>query len=177
MIDKRKQHREYMKTYRIKNKDRFRIIKRKSYLKNKTKILESTRKYYAEHRRAMDDKKREYLLAHKEQRKETLYRYTHSDKGRLKIKLYNALRRTRSKISNMKIVQMVYEDNIKQYGTLTCYLCLSPISFGNDHLEHKLPLSRGGNTEYENLGVACIRCNLKKSNKTITEYKEYINDA
>lgn len=68
-------------------------------------------------------------------------------------------------------VQRVYEDNIKKYGTLTCYLCEKPIQFGNDHLEHKIPVSRGGNSLYGNLGVACARCNGRKGIYTEQEYK------
>lgn len=71
-------------------------------------------------------------------------------------------------------IQMVYEDNIKQYGTLTCYLCLTPVPFKKDHLEHKTPLSRGGTNEYSNLAIACQHCNCKKHSKTEAEYKERI---
>ena len=71
-------------------------------------------------------------------------------------------------------IQMVYEDNIKQYGTLTCYLCLNPIQFGKDTLEHKQPLSRNGTNEYNNLAVACFKCNCKKNIKTEEEYKKEI---
>ena len=44
----------------------------------------------------------------------------------------------RNKIKNLTIerIQMVYEDNIKKYGTLTCYLCERPIEFKKDCLEH-----------------------------------------
>lgn len=75
-------------------------------------------------------------------------------------------------------IQMVYEDNIKRYGTLTCYLCENPISFGKDHLEHKIPLSRGGDNKYNNLAIACQKCNLKKFTKTEEEYrKELCNNG
>lgn len=69
-------------------------------------------------------------------------------------------------------IQLVYEDNIKKYGTLTCYLCLNSILFGKDHLEHKTPLSRGGQNNYENLGVSCSECNCKKHTKTEEEYRK-----
>ena len=71
-------------------------------------------------------------------------------------------------------LQRVYEDNIKQYGTLTCYLCLKPIKFGKDSLEHKIPISRGGTNFYFNLAIAHIKCNISKANKTVKEYKEYV---
>lgn len=83
-----------------------------------------------------------------------------------------ALQRGAGKLS-VKVIQMVYEDNIKKYGTLTCYLCLNTIAFGDDHLEHKTPLIRGGNNDYENLAIACSSCNHKKHSKTEEEFREY----
>ena len=74
---------------------------------------------------------------------------------------------------SVKIIQMIYEDNIKKFGTLTCYLCLKPVDFGKDHLEHKTPLSRGGKNTYDNLEVSCPRCNLMKRNKTVEEFMSY----
>lgn len=72
----------------------------------------------------------------------------------------------------VKVIQLVYEDNIKKYGTLTCYLCLKKIEFGKDHLEHKIPLSRGGNHKKENLDIACQKCNVKKHDKTEEEFRK-----
>jgi 5-methylcytosine-specific restriction endonuclease McrA len=72
-------------------------------------------------------------------------------------------------------IQRVYEDNIKSFGTLTCYLCFKNIEFGSDSLDHKTPLSRGGTNKYENLAVAHFRCNCRKNNKTEKEYREWLN--
>lgn len=69
-------------------------------------------------------------------------------------------------------VQLVYEENIKQYGTLTCIYCLKPIEFGRDTLEHKQPLSRGGTNAKENLAVACLRCNSRKRAMTYEQFVE-----
>jgi len=84
--------------------------------------------------------------------------------------------RTRSEKRNIKsgIIQQVYEDNIKKYGTLTCYLCLKAIEFRKDHLEHKTPLSRGGTNAIENLDIACQHCNNTKHTKTEAEFRELI---
>ena len=73
---------------------------------------------------------------------------------------------------SIKIIQLVYEDNIKRFGTLTCYLCLKPISFGKDCIEHKIPLSRNGTNNYDNLEIACKSCNSKKHSKTEEEYRK-----
>ena len=74
----------------------------------------------------------------------------------------------------IQTIQRVYEDNIKKYGTLTCYLCLKPINFRQDSLEHKMPISRGGTNLYENLAIAHRKCNSKKHTKTEEEYREGI---
>lgn len=70
-----------------------------------------------------------------------------------------------------RTVQIVYEDNIKKHGTLTCCLCLNPIEFGKDSLEHIVPKQLGGTNEYSNLAVACFSCNVKKSNRTYEDFK------
>ena len=89
---------------------------------------------------------------------------------KLKRQKYLSLKRNGGELS-VKTIQMVYEDSIKRYGTLTCYLCLKAIEFKQDCLEHKLPLSRGGTNVYENLGVAHCICNSEKGNKTEEEYR------
>ena len=76
---------------------------------------------------------------------------------------------------SLKEVQEIYEENIKKYGTLTCIYCLNPIEFGKDTLEHKLPLSRGGTNDKENLAIACSKCNFNKGKKTEEEYRDFIN--
>ena len=77
-------------------------------------------------------------------------------------------------VLSIKTIQIVYEENIKKHRTLTCYLCLNPIKFGNDELEHKTPLCRGGKNTRENLDVSCFRCNRKKHSKTEKEYRKII---
>lgn len=84
-------------------------------------------------------------------------------------RLYNYRKRGAGKIS-INTIRLVYEDNIKKYGTLTCYLCNKVIETEKEHLEHKNPLSRGGTNDYENLGISCSYCNLSKHNKTVEEY-------
>jgi len=72
-----------------------------------------------------------------------------TENKRLHRRKYKYNRKKAGELS-VKTIQLVYEDNIKKYGTLTCYLCLNPIPFGKDHLEHKIPLSRSGTNEYNN---------------------------
>ena len=105
---------------------------------------------------------------HREKAREYYYKYPNK---KLSVKKRTVLMRSAGELS-IKTLQLVYEDNIKKFGTLTCYICLQPIEFKKDVLEHKIPLSRGGTNEYNNLEIACRRCNSKKHNKTLEEYKK-----
>lgn len=80
-------------------------------------------------------------------------------------------------VLSTKTVQLVYEDNIKKYGTLTCIYCIAQIPFGKDTLEHKQPLSKGGTNVYENLGVACLTCNSRKRAMTYDEFIFFIGQG
>lgn len=50
-----------------------------------------------------------------------------------------------------------------------CYYC--SIDLDKYHIDHKIPLSRGGDTVKENLCAACEDCNQHKHNKTEEEFK------
>lgn len=132
---------------------------KKKYYKNYSEV----REYQNNWQRS--EKSREYQRA---------YYHKNKEKFRIKDKIQNARRRSAGYLTR-KEVQALYEDNIKHYGTLTCYLCGKQIEFGKDHLDHKLPITRGGITEFSNMGVSCQRCNLSKNNKTVDEFMEVLN--
>ena len=93
--------------------------------------------------------------------------------SRLKSKMhkqrYKALRKGGGPLS-IATIQCVYEDNIKFFGVLTCVYCNNPIIFGNDSLDHRTPLSNGGDNSYDNLVVSCKNCNSKKHDKSWNEF-------
>lgn len=149
------------------------VARQREYRKQ---LLEDVRKRWVDTANANRKKKRHELGISK--------RYGHSgpmgsrvsaehkrELKRLHRKKYKYSRKQAGKLPISRI-QTVYEDNIKKYGTLTCYLCLNPIVFGKDNLEHRIPLSHNGTNEYDNLAVACQSCNCKKYDKTETEYRK-----
>ena len=67
----------------------------------------------------------------------------------------------------------VYLYNILVYNRLTCEICKKPINKRNKRLkasiDHKLPISKGGDESFNNLCIAHRYCNCKKGDN----YKKF----
>lgn len=68
----------------------------------------------------------------------------------------------RRPISKQKLIAVM------QKSGSVCSAC----GFGDDlHVDHILPLSRGGTNDLDNLQMLCSRCNLSKGTKTMDEWE------
>lgn len=143
-------------------------------LKRHAAALVKERAYRQEHPEIHLKAKHKYRATEKYRRWQK--EYNRRPLVRLANKAKNHSRRVAGcpELLNKATLQRLYEDNIKFYGTLTCVLCRQAIPFGQDTIEHKLPVSRGGTNAYSNLGIAHRSCNFKKKNKTVQEYEDYI---
>jgi len=72
------------------------------------------------------------------------------------------------------ILSRVKALNIKKYGTLTCEICHNPIEYDSFQFDHITPVSKYDRTTtpfrmngVRNIQIACIDCNLSKSNKIV----------
>lgn len=54
-------------------------------------------------------------------------------------------------------------------GNGRCALCGKPIRFADFTIDHKVPLSKGGTNDFDNLQPACYKCNNMKSDMTTQE--------
>ena len=186
-VDKMK---EYMRDYRQSNIDKIKEQTKIYRQKNANKINEYNREYRKNNTNKIKDKMKEYMKlyreAHKNEIREYIREYLKNNtnkikkqrkeysktlKGKLVRKVSSHNRRILVKDLSLAIIQQVYEDNIKSFGTLTCYLCNKSIAFGQDSLEHIISLSRGGSNNIDNLEIAHRNCNSSKGKKTLEEYK------
>lgn len=177
---------EYKKYWAKQHPESRRLSTQKYRLSHKEKINAYDKEYRRTHKLSEYLRKRRWLLnnrgkaiatkklwksRNKEKVREELRRYhqEHPHYHQAAGHNYRARRRKAGALSK-KDVQRVYEDNIKKYGTLTCYLCEEEVSFGEDSIDHKMPLFRGGSNLYENLAIAHKKCNSVKGAKTPMEY-------
>lgn len=57
-----------------------------------------------------------------------------------------------------------------------CYLCGASLE-QDFHIDHILPVSRGGVHEESNIGFLCPTCNVHKGDRTPEEYVKYVKDV
>jgi len=56
--------------------------------------------------------------------------------------------------------------NIFERDKHTCQYCSKKLSKAELTIDHVIPQSKGGQDTWENLALACVRCNVKKANRT-----------
>ena len=71
-------------------------------------------------------------------------------------------------LSELKLIEKVKEENT------TCYYCGDSLKSKNRTIDHKIPISRGGQTTLDNLVVSCKRCNEEKGMMNDEEYLSFL---
>lgn len=65
----------------------------------------------------------------------------------------------------------------KDISSIWCHYCGSSLSVGASTLDHKVPLSKGGSKSFENVVVACRKCNNEKADSSYEDfYKKKIRE-
>lgn len=116
---------------------------------------ERRREYHREYHRVNRERKLGYIREWKQDNRE-------------KDRTYQATRRAR-KQGNLTPTDLQQSTEYRKMleGT-PCHYCGT--TEGPFHIDHKQPLSRGGDDHWSNLVQACESCNLSKHNKTYEEF-------
>lgn len=161
--------REYSKQYRKNHREEL-LLKKKIYRENNREDLRRKQREYLElNREKSYSKVKEWKDNNRLYMKSYLLEY-YRNKDNLNRK--NELRRKH--YYTISVMQKVYENNIKEFGTLTCIYCFTPLLFGKDTIDHLIPIYKNGNNDYENLEIACRVCNSTKGTKTYEEFGNWV---
>ena len=131
--------------YKKQNRDIVIKQKKEYRTKNREKILEKAKEYYLENVVKIKKYKKEYQQ--KEENK-PLFRIA-KHKRRIKLKQGN--------VTPLQIRNLVNNTN-------SCYWCNIKLH-NNYHIDHYIPLSKGGEHTISNLVISCPSCNLRKNAK------------
>lgn len=187
----------YQKEYSLKNKENIKNYR----LQNKNKISERYKKYYKENFFILKEKKKIYnknneskirlsSLMYRIRNKENIGRYRAKNSEYMASYSYayrrseigkDAARRSYHKRRALKIStadgsitkQSLLE--LRNAQNYKCYHCGVDLDFSKRnavHLDHYMPLSKGGSHTIENVVWSCADCNIKKSSTVPSKPKE-----
>jgi 5-methylcytosine-specific restriction endonuclease McrA len=202
VIERRKRYYEVNKEYINARSNRYyaehreEILaqKKRHYAENRDEIVVRRRRYRSEHRDYINARIRRHRAEHREQYK----RYRHSPEyrkqyyARRKEELAKRRREWReSRIDRVRLLDRIQSHNRRAFkrqsgGTYTleqiqeqykrqkskCYYCYRKVKWGDHHVDHVVPLSRGGSNDISNLVISCASCNLKKHNRLPHEFPD-----
>ena len=159
--------------------------KKKYYIENKEKVRDLNKKYYTENKEAIRENQKRYRTNHLDTAREYGIQYRDRVDNQKKARDYNKKYYTknpevysaaRARRRALEQNQMG-EWNISQRAFIRslienihdCYYCHTPLN-GKHHVEHMIPLSRGGLHAPDNLTLSCPSCNLSKGTMTAEEF-------
>lgn len=168
-VDNNIEHiREYDRNDYYKNYERHLQSRKKSNERNKDKIKQTRKKYYQENR----DK----ILAH-----DRLYNQQNKEKISIRNKAYyeshkedfifrarerkKRIRETKDGTITKESLDYMYESQFHK-----CDYCGCDLDKTGKHLDHILPLVKGGIHTLSNVHWVCPKCNLSKNDKTEEEW-------
>ena len=166
-LEHKPEHAAYGKEYRAAHKDYLARRYAAYHQEHKDKLNAYISAYYAEHRVELLAKQGAHQKQHRTERNAYRAKWRHTERGRAAMDAGRLNRRVRQggRIGADVIVEVKAE-----YNGL-CPYCNKPIATG--HIDHIVPVSRGGTNERENLVYACAPCNLKKNSHSLLEFMLY----
>ena len=160
------------KTYRDNNKDK--IAKRfKEYMKNnKEKVAKQRREYYKENKEEINRKNKiigkKWRENNKERINEKSKAYYATPKGKAVARAVHKRRKCAIKNTEMIVTSEELVDIVENANNV-CYWCNKKI-VGTEHIDHYIPLAKGGKHSIDNMVVSCAKCNQSKGAKSPQEF-------
>lgn len=151
---------EYTKEYRKKNKEQLKETKKKYYEDNKEKINLKNRIYHHNNKDRLNKISNKYYNENKEIIRQKSKEYYNSEKGKLVFKKARVKRKAlvrKAKVGDIDLNKII--------SNKKCYWCNTKILDNNYHIDHYIPISKGGEHSNDNLVLSCPKCNLTKGAK------------
>lgn len=184
-----------VRTYRSEHREELKEKEAARYKRRREAVLAQKKEYYLEHKEEHRIKNAKYRAEnHDELRQKSIERheankerdnatcrawntnnYEHRKQyyadHRAEYNAHASARRALvlgATIGNIAEIKEIYRI-AKDEKRIRCYLCGKLIPIGERHVDHIMPLSKGGQHRPSNLAVACKTCNLSKGAKLPSE--------
>lgn len=177
----------YAKDYARNNPDKIKSANKIHYQKNKDAIDARNKEWAEKHPERVKEIKRAYIERDPERRRKQAREYPHrhpertKERARLGRRNYPATaRRSYTEYRKRKMnaegtytnqdVRNLFEDQEER-----CFFCGIRISWNipaDYHIDHLMPLNRGGSNWPDNLVLACGSCNSSRQDRTVEEWQK-----
>lgn len=155
-----------LKNWQKQNPDKVRNLDRKRHERDKDRRNALQRQYAREHKDQATQRKRLWASLNPEKRLAIQKRW--NEKNRHKINAYAQNRRALLYCAGTHTGEDVEVIFKAQSGL--CAICSMVLV--KKHVDHIMPISRGGRNTKDNLQILCPSCNLIKSNKIPENYRQ-----
>ena len=190
--DNSEKNKEYLKVYWKDNHEELVEKQRQKWNKNSKKYNEKKKQYRKENPELIKEQKKISHIKHKEANNERMREYYKKNKDKIRLYIMDWQRNNPDRISNyrtntnfkrrskeFKVDFKPFErKELLERDNWTCKCCGIKVhdrSTGNwntpdkAHIDHIIPISKGGNSEPSNLQILCRTCNLTKSDKLVLQ--------
>lgn len=142
---------------------------RQHYLNNRDKKLKNQREYYRAHQQEAIEYAREWRQKNPDKCREYHKRYAQKYAEKEKIRHRDKQFRRNALKKNNGTFKVRYKDLAKIY-TMPCAYCGQR---GKIHVDHVIPIAKGGVHGVGNLQPLCESCNTSKADKYMIEWKRH----
>lgn len=138
------------KLYREKNKPRIAAQQKAYHIKNSARRYAVHSSWIKKNRKHVRAYARAYYVKNRDSFKKRDHRRNHA-----------------LSIGRDKIIEQFIE-SLGEKRTVVCYYCRSKVR--KYHIDHIVPISKGGLHRIDNLCASCVKCNLSKGAKLLAEW-------
>jgi hypothetical protein len=149
-------------SYRARYPDKKKALDKRNYEINGDKIRQRSKNYRLQNADELKKWHKEYRRTHKEPIANTKVNWRKANPEKFKA----GIDRRRARKANAT-TYLVSDKDLRRIMQKPCIYCGSK----PEHLEHIIPLVRGGSHGIGNLASSCAWCNLSKGSKFITEWR------
>jgi hypothetical protein len=153
--DHREEQSDYHRRYFVENREEYRASRKAYYARTSEKAKADAKRWASEHPEKVAGRIQRWNAENPEKTRAAKQHYKRSDAGRSKARLRQL--RMAGLDAEYLSRQMIWE---RDSGL--CHLCGEPAEPHNWHLDHVIPLARGGSHTYDNVAVSHPSCNLRK---------------
>jgi 5-methylcytosine-specific restriction endonuclease McrA len=140
----------YQKAWTRSHPDATKAINKAFYASNREALCASSRRRYAANIEKVRANKKVYDVVHRSE-------------GAARASTRRA-RESAATVGDTVAIKAIYR-RAREDKNVKCYLCGKRIPLGERHVDHVIPLSKGGKHTGSNLAIAHKKCNLKKHAK------------